>query len=212
MLWLVGLYLALLYAPDDRFLGATERILYIHLGAAWTAGVAFIVTTVLSILYLVRKDLKFDFWAASSAEVGTVLTTMVLVSGSIWGRVAWGTWWTWDPRLTATAVMWFMYVAYLLLRLNMDEVERRAKYSAVLGIIAFLDVPIVFLAIFWWRSIHPLLINNISANLPPKMLLATVVFFFAFIALYLDWMVLRVRQARVEYRVATIRDEQSAGL
>jgi heme exporter protein C len=127
---------------------------YFHVPMAWDAFLAFFVVLVASVAYLISRNPRWDHLGRASAEVGLVFTTLVLITGSIWGYPIWGTWWSWDPKLTATLVLWFMYVAYLMVR-SYAEGERGPLYAAVVGIVAFLDVPFVYLSSYWWRSLHP---------------------------------------------------------
>ena len=134
--------------------GDAGRIVYFHVPMAWDAFLAFFVVLVASVAYLATRNPRWDYLGRASAEVGLVFTTLVLITGSIWGYPIWGTWWSWDPKLTATLVLWFMYVAYLMVR-SYAEGERGPLYAAVVGIVAFLDVPFVYLSSYWWRSLHP---------------------------------------------------------
>ena len=134
--------------------GDAGRILYFHVPMAWDAFLAFFVVLVASVAYLATRNPRWDRLGRASAEVGLVFTTLVLITGSIWGYPIWGTWWSWDPKLTATLVLWFMYVAYLMVR-SYAEGERGPLFAAVVGIVAFLDVPFVYLSSYWWRSLHP---------------------------------------------------------
>jgi heme exporter protein C len=134
--------------------GDAGRILYFHVPMAWDAFLAFFVVLIASVAYLATKNPRWDRLGRASAEVGLVFTTLVLITGSIWGYPIWGTWWSWDPKLTATLVLWFMYVAYLMVR-TYAEGARGPLYAAVVGIVAFLDVPFVYLSSYWWRSLHP---------------------------------------------------------
>lgn len=158
---LVGIYAFLGYAPDmmgpdGRPLGAAFRIFYMHVPAAWIAFLAFFVSFVASAGYLITRKNRCDTLAVSSAEVGWVFSTIVITTGPIWAKAAWGTYWTWEPRLTSFLVLWLMYLGYLVLRGSMDPGDRRARYCAMLGILAFLDIPIVFLSIKLWGAIgHP---------------------------------------------------------
>src|SRR5512135_3897265 len=155
---LVGIILVFGVAPTaDRLSGAdVQRIFYFHVGIAWIAGLALFVTFVCSILYLWRgENRKFDIIAAASVEIGVVFGVMVLLSGMLWARPVWNTWWTWDPRLTTTAICEFLYVAYLMLRGAVDDPQRRARYSAVYGVIAFASVPITYFSTKWFQTIHP---------------------------------------------------------
>lgn len=147
---LAGLFIV----PPDAAQGDVQRIMYIHVPSAWLAYVAFFVTLVGSVLYLVRRDLRFDRFAAASAEVGLVFTGLTLVTGSIWGKATWGKWWDWDPRLTTTAILFVIYAGYLLLRQSLVDRDRRARLGAVFGIIGFANVPIVHFSVLWWRGLH----------------------------------------------------------
>jgi heme exporter protein C len=152
---LVGLYMALIYAPTEREMGDVQRIIYYHVPAAWLAFVAFFVVFVFSFLYLLRSNKKWDSMAVAAAEVGVLFCSINLITGPIWAKPVWGVWWTWDARLTLTLVLWLIYVAYLMLRHYVQDPERRATFSAVVGIIGFIDVPLVYFSIRWWRTQHP---------------------------------------------------------
>jgi heme exporter protein C len=146
---------ALFWAPEDEAQGAAQRIFYIHVPSAWIAFLAFGVVFVASIAVLSTSKRKWDDLAAASAEVGVIFTLAVVLSGPIWGKSSWGIWWTWDPKLTAVFILLCMYLSYLALRSYVAEPLRRARFSAVLGIVAFLDIPIIVMAVQWWRGQHP---------------------------------------------------------
>jgi heme exporter protein C len=166
----VGLFVV----PADRLQGDAQRIMYVHVPAAWLAYLAFLVTLVGSLGYLLTRDLGFDRLAASSAELGLLLTAAAIVSGALWGKVTWGIWWDWDPRLTTTAVMFVVYAGYVLLRTSVVDRVRRARLAAVLGIIGFANVPIVHFSVLWWRGLHqaPTVLRPGSPTIAP-ILLAT---------------------------------------
>jgi heme exporter protein C len=134
--------------------GDAGRIVYFHVPMAWIAFLAFFVVLVASIAYLRTRNPKWDHLGRASAEVGLVFTTLVLITGSIWGYPIWGTWWSWDPKLTTTLILWFMYLAYLMVR-SYAEPPRGPNYAAIVGIVAFVDVPIVYMSSYWWRTLHP---------------------------------------------------------
>ena len=134
--------------------GDAGRILYFHVPMAWVAFLAFSVVFGASIAYLRSGNPRWDHLGRASAEVGLVFTTLVLITGSIWGYPIWGTWWSWDPKLTTTLILWFMYLAYLMVRSYAEE-PRGPRFAAVVGIVAFADVPIVYLSSYWWRTLHP---------------------------------------------------------
>ncbi len=163
-----------LYAPTERVQGNVQRIFYFHVPLAWVAYLAFFVVFVASIAYLKTRSTWWDALARSSAEVGLLFTTLVLITGSLWARPIWGTWWSWDARLTTTLVLWFIYVGYLILRSYVAEEQRAARFAAVLGIVGFLDVPIIHQSVVWWRTLHPepVVLASGGPAMPPSMLLA----------------------------------------
>jgi len=141
-------------ARPDRVQGDAARIVYFHVPIAWVAFLAFFVVAFASIAYLRTSNPRWDHLGRASAEVGVVFTTLALITGAIWGYPIWGTWWSWDPKLTTTLILWFMYLAYLMVR-SYAEPPRGPRYAAVVGIVAFVDVPIVYLSSYWWRTLHP---------------------------------------------------------
>ena len=149
-----GVVLAFGVAPREVSQGNVQRIMYVHPPLAWVAYVAFAVVAAASVVYLVRRRPGADRLAHASAEVGVVFTGLAIATGSIWGKPTWGTWWTWDARLTSVAILFVMYVGYLLLRATIDDRERAARYCAVLGIVAALDMPLVHFSVYWWRTLH----------------------------------------------------------
>jgi len=171
LLVLAAAYGALFVAPAERSMGLIQRIFYLHVSSAWTAFTAFFITFVANLLYIFRRRARWDWLGVASAEVGLAFTTIVLVTGPIWAHPVWGIWWTWDARLTSTFVLWLLYVSYLLLRTLLEEPDRRALLSALFGVFAFLDVPLVFGAIRWWRTQHPqpLILGAPGSGLDPRM-------------------------------------------
>lgn len=155
LLMIAALYLVFIYVPTEATMGVVQRIFYFHVPVAWVAFLAFFVVFVGSILYLWKKENKWDILASSSAEVGIVFTTLVLITGPIWAKPTWGVWWVWDARLTTTLVLWLIYLAYMMVRSFALEQSQGARFSAVVGIIGFIDVPIVALAIVLSRTQHP---------------------------------------------------------
>ena len=151
----VALWLIFIYTPVELVQGAVQKVFYIHLASIWNAYLAFFVVFVASILYLRRPSARMDRIARSWAEIGVIFTTITLISGSIWGKPTWGTYWTWDPRLTTTLILWIIYVVYLMLRGFVGDPERGRRYAAIVGIIGFVDVPIVHMSVRWWRTLHP---------------------------------------------------------
>lgn len=154
-LMLAALYMVLIYVPTDAEMGIIQRIFYFHVPLAWIALLAFFLVFVGSILYLRKREKRWDFFASAAAEVGIIFTTLFLITGSIWAKPIWGVWWTWDARLTTSLVLWLIYIAYFVVRSYIAESERRARFAAVIGITGFLDVPVVILAIILSRTQHP---------------------------------------------------------
>jgi heme exporter protein C len=202
-LMVAALYCAFVFAPTEAVMGEVQRIFYFHVSAAWLCMLAFFVLFLFSIAYLVTGRAVWDRWASSSAEIGVIFSTLVLITGPLWAKPVWNTWWTWDPRLTTFLILWLIYVAYLLLRANMPEGDKKYKISAVFGILGFIDVPIVFMSIRWWRTIHPVVITSTSMNLDPNMKVALFVALGAFTLLYAVLLHLRVQQKTMDYVLST---------
>src|SRR6266436_7630375 len=177
-------YAAFFVAPTERSMGLIQRIFYLHVPSAWTAFTAFFICFIANLQYVFRRQPRWDWLGVSSAEVGLTFTTVVLITGPIWAHPVWGIWWTWDARLTSTFVLWLLYVSYLLLRTLIEEPERRALLSALFGIFAFLDVPLVFFSIRWWRTQHPqpVIMGGSGSGLDPTM---SKVFFFSVLAMHI---------------------------
>lgn len=170
----VAAYFALVLAPTELVMGDVQRVFYFRVGTAWVGMLGFILAAIAGVVYLATKDMKWDRFEVAAVEVSTMFFFITIVLGSIWARPAWNTWWTWDPRLTTTLVMWFIYAGYLLLRsMDLDK-RRRTTICAVVGIVAFLDVPLVFYSARLWRSIHPAVFSR-GGGLEPEMQLTAMV-------------------------------------
>ncbi|MDP4161594.1 MAG: cytochrome c biogenesis protein [Bacillota bacterium] len=158
---LASIYMIFIFSEVEKTMGVVQKIFYFHVSSAWCAFLAFFVTFVCSILYLAKRKRIFDTYAYVSAEIGVVFTSIVLTTGPIWAKSSWNTWWAWEPRLTTTLILWFIYMAYIMIR-QMDGVwDKKARLAAVFGILGFIDVPIVFFAIRWWQSkFHPIVFGN----------------------------------------------------
>ncbi len=205
----VGLYMALFYAPREATMGDAQRIFYFHVPSAWVGFLAFFVVFVGSVLFLLKRDHKWDALARSSAEIGVVFTTLVLLTGPLWAKAAWGTYWVWDARLTTTLILWLVYIGYLMLRAAVDD-TRRARMSAVIGIIGFFDVPIIYLSVTWWRTMHPTLVIGESGGLAPEMTQTLMVALLSFTFLYLWLMLVRVRLELKRDRLAAAQESEEA--
>ena len=192
VLLITALYLIFMWVPTEANQGIVQRVFYFHVPSAWVAFLAFFLVFLGGLVYLKKRDPRWDIMAYSAAEIGVVFTTITLISGVIWAKPIWFVWWTWDARLTSTLVLWLMYVAYLLVRAY-APVSQAPAFGAVLGIMGFVDVPIVFLSIRWWRVQHPTPVigGGPDSGLPGSMLLTLMVSLAAFTALF--FLLLRLR-------------------
>ncbi len=183
LLMVASLYLVFIYVPTEE-MGIVQRIFYLMVPMGWLALLAFLVVFIGSILYLTKRESKWDIIAYSAAEVGIIFTSLTLIAGSIWARPIWGVWWTWEPRLTTTLVLWLIYVAYFVVRSFAAEESRGARFAAVVGIIGFVDIPIIALSTTLWKGIHPPMMIFQEGGIAPPMLLTILVSVAAFTALY----------------------------
>lgn len=208
---LAALVGALAYAPTERVQGDVQRIFYFHVPAAWVAFLAFFVVFVSGVGYLWKRTPGWDVLGRASAEVGVLFTTLVLITGSLWARPIWGTWWSWDARLTTTLVLWLIYVAYLMVRAYAGDTTRGARYAAVLGVVGFLDVPIVHQSVVWWRTLHPgptVVQQSGEAGMPPAMVQVLLLSLVAFTLLYVYLLLEKVAIERAKDAVAELRAER----
>ena len=183
---MVSIYMIFIYAPTDATQGNPQRIFYFHMPSAVIGLCAFGIIALGGIMYLWKKDERWDWVARAAAEVGVVFLTFTLLTGSIWGRTIWGTWWAWDARLTTTLILWFIYIGYIMLRGYMGHTFASARAGAVLAIIGVIDVPIVYESVNWWRTLHPQAVLPLGGapQMPPQMLLTLAVSSLAFILLF----------------------------
>ena len=204
-----------LAVPPDAVQGDLQRIMYVHVPSAWLAYLAFGITLIGSVAYLANRNLRWDRLAGASAEVGVVFTGLALATGSIWGKPVWGVWWTWDARLVLTAAMFFVYLAYLALRRGGDGADRRAKRSAVFGIVAALQIPVVHFSVVWWRGLHqpPTVLRPDNPQIDPPLLFALLMAVFAFTLAYAALVRRRIALAAAEDSLtdAPRPDERVAG-
>jgi heme exporter protein C len=143
------------YAPTERTMGIVQRIFYVHVPSAWVAFLAFGIVALCSAGYLWLRDERLDAIAVSAAELGIVFTTAVLITGPLWGKIAWGTWWVWEPRLTLTLLLWFIYLGFFMVRGAADNPQRGKRFGAVLGIVGAFNIPLIHMSVQWFRSLHP---------------------------------------------------------
>src|SRR5687768_7964730 len=203
---------AIFFTPLELRQGAAQKILYIHAPAAWVAFLAFFLVALAGGLYLFLRDERLDRFAASSAEVGLVFTTIVLITGPIWAKPIWGTWWTWDARLTSTLFLWFIYLGYLVLRGAIDDRRMRPRYAAIIGILGALLIPFIHMSVYLFRTLHPMpvlaspdAITGLASgdpqrrSMPPEMLITLLLAIAAFTLLYVAFV-------RVRYRLAVEQD------
>ncbi len=210
---LIALALVFLYAPlaADPLTGRAlpeQKIFYFHIASAWNGFLGFFLVFLFSVAYLWKRDRRWDRRAAAAMEISWLYFTIVMVTGPIWGRVAWGVWWTWDPRLTTSLVLWIIATAYLLVRAlaRGERGERAAIICAALGILGFVDVPIVFMSIHWWRAQHPVLITTEGVGLTPPMLVAFLVSLAAFTVFFFYLLWVRASLAAAEDIVAYLKE------
>ena len=181
---MVSIWMIFLYAPMDAIQGNPQRIFYFHVPMAWLGMLGFLIVAIGGIGYLVKKDERWDWVARASAELGALFITLALITGSIWGRTIWGTWWTWDARLTTTLILWFIYIGYLMLRSYMGRTSASARAGAVLAIIGIIDVPIIYESVNWWRTLHPTAQVGVQGALPPSVVLTLMISLTTFTLLY----------------------------
>lgn len=199
----VALWAIFIYAPTERTMGIVQRIFYVHLPTAMLGYTSVLAVFTGSMMYLVKRDLKWDRFAYCSAELGVMLTGLVLATGMIWARPVWGIWWTWDARLTSQLVLWLIFVSYFMLRAYLPEREKKAKLSAVFGVLGMINVPINYMSIRWWRTQHPqpVIAGGPDSGLDPDMWVALILSFVAFALFYAYLLDRRLSVAKVEEEV-----------
>lgn len=212
VMMLTAVYMIFFYAPTERVMGIVQKIFYFHLPLAFMAFLSYFVAFVSGVLYLAKKDIKWDIIGSASVEIGVVFTTLVLITGSLWARPIWNTWWTWDPRLTSSLILWLIYVAYIILRMSVEQAERRATFCAVMAIVGFIDVPIVFLSARLWRTIHPVVIKSKSIDMEPAMISVLAISMAAFLLFWITLIKIRSRVDFMELRIRTLEKIKRGGM
>ncbi len=198
ILIIVALYMVFIYSSIEAKMGVVQKIFYFHLGSAFAGFAGFFIVFINSILYLIYRENKYDIISVSAAELGILFISIVLITGILWAKPIWNVWWTWDPRLTSTFILWLIFIAYLILRANLKETKQMPIYAAIFGIIGFLDVPIVFMSIRWWRTIHPVIIKKTQINLSPDMLHTLIMSILAVFSLFFLLLYYRIRIEKIK--------------
>ena len=199
ILVLAAFLMAMFYAPLEKVMGEVQRVFYFHVATAWVGMLGFIAVAVVAIIYLRTKDVKWDIIGVAAVEISLIFFGITIVLGSIWARPAWGTWWTWEPRLTTAAILEMVYLAYLLLRQGIEDPERRARFGAVYTLLGGLSVPLTFVSIRLFRTIHPVIIGNggsqtmaMTGSMVATMLFSIAAFSVVFVTLF--WHRIRLGQ------------------
>ena len=197
-LLLIDLYLIFVVAPTDANLGNVQRVFYLHVPIALMSFLAFFIVFIGSVMYLIKRGGRWDSMALAAGEVGVVFVSLALITGVIWAKPVWNVWWTWEPRLTTTLVLWLIYVGYLMVRAYAPNRPKAAVYAAVVGIVGFIDVPIVYYSVQWWRSIHPQQVvgplaesGSLSSTMSMVLLVSSIAFLFLTAWLILERMAVR---------------------
>jgi heme exporter protein C len=201
-------YLALVYAPTEAVMGQVQRVFYFHVSTAWVGMLGFLAAAVAGILYLRSQDMNWDIVETAAVEISLVFFFIAIVLGSIWARPVWNTWWTWDPRLTTAAITELIYVAYFMLRQGIDDPDRRARFGAVYTLVASISVPITFLVIRLYRTIHPVVVGSRQGDTFPLTSEMKLAFFFAlftFTILFIDLFWNRIRMGRLQEIVEQLK-------
>ncbi len=201
---IIAQYFIWIYAPVEATMGIMQKIFYFHLPMAWWGLICFFVVFCASLVFLISKNPFMDRLSQAAAEMGLLYSALALATGSLWARAAWNTWWTWDPRLSTTLVMWFIYAGYLALRQSIDNPQKMRAVSAVLGVVAFLNVPLVFLSARMWRSIHPAVFGSKGGGLEPEMMTTVLVCIVAWGILTSGILFYRLRQLDIKDRVKNL--------
>jgi heme exporter protein C len=209
----IGLYWGLVVAPPDAYQGDVQRIMYLHVPTILAAYLSFFLVFIGSCLYLWKKEKRDDILAHAAAEIGVLLTGLVIVEGSIWGKPTWGVWWTWDARLTTTAILFLIFIGYLMLRSLIEDESRAASAAAVLGIIGALDIPLIHMSVYWWRTLHqpPSILRPDKApweNVAWPLLIPLIINIAAFLLLLFYLVSLRYRVGEMRQEIKALRLER----
>ena len=210
-LLLVATGMVLFYAPMEGVMGQVQKVFYFHVAAGWVGMLGFLVAAVTAGIYLAHRERKWDIISLASVEIGLVFASINVVTGSIWARPIWNTWWTWDPRLTTSTIMLFIYSAYLMLRSGVEEPDRRARFGAVYAILGFISVPLTFFSARLYRTIHPIVVGSNqsgsegSFDMTNSMLQVFLFSLFTFSFIFLDLLWHRVRLGKLQDMVEQLK-------
>lgn len=204
---MASLYMVFFYAPTERTMGVVQRIYYVHVPSAWVAFLAFGIVALCSLGYLWLKDERLDAIALSAGELGLVFTTIVLLTGPLWGKIAWGAWWVWEPRLTLTLLLWFIYLGYFMLRGSTENPERGKRFAAVLGVVGAVDIPLIHLSVTWFRSQHPeaVVLRPEGPRADPEIVQTLMVSLLGFTLLFFSLLLFRYAAERLGGRLEALR-------
>ncbi len=210
---LLSLWMIFFYVPTERSMGIVQRIFYVHVPAAWVGFLAFGIVALCSAGYLWLRDARLDAIAVSAAELGMVFTTIVLVTGPLWGKIAWGAWWVWEPRLTLTLLLWFIYLGYFVLRGAAENPERGKRLAATLGILGAVDIPLIHVSVNWFRSQHPqpVILRPEGPSADPAIVVTLLVSLLGFTLLFFALLLFRYGLEVVHNRVEGLRVRGGAG-
>jgi heme exporter protein C len=212
LVFLAALFAIFVYVPTEKTEGVVQRIMYFHIPSAWIAFFAFFIVFLSSILFLWKKEREWDIYALASAEIGVMFCSLVLITGPIWAKPIWGTWWVWDARLTSTLILWLIYVAYLMLRARTEAGSMRARYAAVVGIVGFLDIPLIHFSVLWWRTFHPqpkmITAEGLGSGMEFTMMVALLISLAAFTLLYFLLMGQRVNLEKMKDEIDRLKKER----
>ena len=207
VVFVAALYIVLFWAPQEAIMGDVQRVFYFHVAAGWVGALAFLVTAIVGGIYLARGEQRWDQIAVASVEIGIVFAFINIVTGSIWARPIWNTWWTWDPRLVTATIMLLIYIAYVMLRQGIEDPDRRARFGAVYGIVGFISVPLTFLSIRIFRTIHPVVVGSSDPtalgafDMNAEMRVAFFFSLFTFTLIYITLLWYRLRLQRLMEKI-----------
>jgi heme exporter protein C len=214
LLFLTALGMVFLYAPLEATMNYVQKIFYFHIANAWVGMLGFIAAAIAGVVYLIKRDQKWDIVELAAVEISLVFFIIAIITGSIWARPSWGTYWTWEPRLTTAAILEMIYISYLLLRQGIDDPDRRARFSAVYTLVGAISVPITFMSIRLFRTIHPVVIGTNSAasqggfDMTSKMLATMFFVLFTFSVIFVDLFWHRIRLGQLAQQVEQLKLEE----